>query len=266
MIASEIRLVASDIDGTLIRPDLSVSERTRAAVLAVRDRGIRVVLVTGRPVRWMDQLLDDLGPVDNVIAANGAVVLNGDLKEVLHHRSLEGEVALAFALALRAAHAEVAFGAERPSGFAHEQSYLPRWPDPHARVVELEELMREPMTKMLVRHEGHDSDALHALASGIAAEYAVALTYSSGDGLLEIAAGGVDKAAALVWLCQRHGISADEVVSFGDMPNDIPMLEWAGRSYAVANGHPLAKRAAKSAAPSNEDDGVARILDELLGL
>ena len=258
-------MVATDIDGTLIRRDLTVSERTRLAVRAVRQQGALVVLVTGRPVRWMAPLLEDLGPVDNVIVANGAMVLDGSL-EVLHHRSLDGDVACAFARALRTAHAEVVFAAERPSGFAHEVGYKPRWPDPRATVLELEELFREPMTKMLVRHEGHDSEALHALASEVASEFAVALTYSSGDGLLEIAAGGVDKAAALVWLCDRNGISADEVVSFGDMPNDVPMLAWAGRSYAVANAHPLARTAAKSAAPGNEDDGVAAILEELFGL
>ena len=84
--------------------------------------------------------------------------------------------------------------------------------------------------------------------------------------LVEISAAGVTKATTLALLCDELGVGADEVVAFGDMPNDLAMLEWAGTSYAMANGHPSVLELAGRVAPANEDDGVAATLEELFGL
>ncbi len=88
-------------------------------------------------------------------------------------------------------------------------------------------------------------------------------THSNGDRPIEMSAVGVTKASTLAELCERHGIPASEVAAFGDMPNDLPMLTWAGRSYAVANAHPAVLAAVDHKVPANDEDGVARTLEEL---
>ncbi len=80
------------------------------------------------------------------------------------------------------------------------------------------------------------------------------------DGLVEISAVGVTKATALARIADELGVAAADVVAFGDMPNDLPMLRWAGTSYAMANGHPDLLAAADHVAPTNDEDGVARVL------
>ena len=85
------------------------------------------------------------------------------------------------------------------------------------------------------------------------------------DGLMEISAAGVTKGVALARLCALRGVDPDDVIAFGDMPNDLPMLAWAGTSYAVANAHPSVRQAADHVAPANDDDGVASVLSELFG-
>jgi len=89
--------------------------------------------------------------------------------------------------------------------------------------------------------------------------------HSSTFGLLEIAAAGVTKASGLAELAASHGITPDEVAAIGDMPNDVPMLQWAGASYAVANAHPAALAAADEVLASNDEDAVAVLIETLLG-
>ena len=90
------------------------------------------------------------------------------------------------------------------------------------------------------------------------------LTHSSLDGLVEISATGVSKATTLELLCTERGIPADCVLAFGDMPNDLPLLAWAGRGIAVANAHPSVLAAVTEHTASNDDDGVALVLEQLL--
>jgi hydroxymethylpyrimidine pyrophosphatase-like HAD family hydrolase len=90
------------------------------------------------------------------------------------------------------------------------------------------------------------------------------LAYSGGGGLAELLAPGVSKASALARWCAHQGIDAADVWAFGDMPNDLPMLRWAGRGHAVANAHPEVLATADAVVASNDDDGVARVLESLL--
>jgi hydroxymethylpyrimidine pyrophosphatase-like HAD family hydrolase len=89
------------------------------------------------------------------------------------------------------------------------------------------------------------------------------VSYSKGMGLLEIGPPGITKATTLAAWCAARGITAAEVVAFGDMPNDVPMLSWAGRSWAVANAHPEVFAAAGGVTGSNDEDGVAAVVEAL---
>ena len=121
----------------------------------------------------------------------------------------------------------------------------------------------DQIVKLLVHDLASRADEL--LAAARAADLTgVHLSHSGGQGLLEISPAGVSKAAALASWCAARGVDASEAIAFGDMPNDVPMLQWAGRSFAVAGAHPEA--AATGRCGSNDDDGVARSIEAILVL
>jgi hydroxymethylpyrimidine pyrophosphatase-like HAD family hydrolase len=119
--------------------------------------------------------------------------------------------------------------------------------------------------KLLARSGGHDPDSFAELVSESLAGLAET-THSSSSGLVEISAAGVTKAAGLAWLCEREGYSAEQVIAFGDMPNDLPMLAWVGRSVAVGNAHPAVRAIADEVTLTNDEDGVAAYLENLFAL
>ena len=131
-------------------------------------------------------------------------------------------------------------------------------------VADDEPLARERLRQLLARHPRMACDELLALAVEVL-DGQVAVTSSSKEALLEISAPGVTKASALAGLAARAGIPAAEVVAFGDMPNDLPMLAWAGRAVAVANAHPEVLAVADEVTASNDEDGVALVLERLAG-
>jgi Cof subfamily protein (haloacid dehalogenase superfamily) len=256
------RLVASDLDGTIVRSDGTISERTVAALSAVEAAGVPFVMVTGRPIRWMKQISEMTGHHGIAICANGAVAYDLHAEQVVRSSLLSPDAARAVVQALREAIPGIAFAVERlHHGFAHEPSYVPRWDshDPRTQAP-VEELLTEDVVKLLARHEGIGSDQLLAAARATGAAGAT-FTHSSGDGLLEMSAEGVSKASGLAAFAADHDVEPADVLAFGDMPNDLPMLAWAGRSVAVANAHPEVLEAADLVTASNDDDGVAQVLE-----
>lgn len=260
------RLVATDLDGTIVPWDGEISDRTVRVLRAVEAAGVPVVFVTGRPPRWMGEIAERTGHTGLAVCANGALVYDLRSEQVVEHFPLSAEVGLDVARRLRDALPDIGFAVETLDGFAHESSYVPRWSgNQPARVAELEEIYDGPAVKLLARHETLDADALLAQARDVVGDL-VELTHSSTSGLLEISATGVSKATTLARLCAERGVTAAEVVAFGDMPNDLPMLAWAGLAYAVEGAHPDVLAAVDRRAPAAGDDGVARVLEELFAL
>jgi Cof subfamily protein (haloacid dehalogenase superfamily) len=255
------RLVATDIDGTLIHTDGTLSARTRG-VLA--DVPIPVVLVTGRPLRWLRQLYDQLPEPLPAICANGAVVYDPDTDEVLRAEPLSVELLLDVTKRLRKAVPDIALAVEVEDGrsFWYEEAWPLHWDNQHRLVRVLatpEELTSVPAVKLLGRSESYQPDEFYTLVSETLGEVATT-THSSSSALVEISAAGVTKAAGLAWLCEREGIAAEEVLAFGDMPNDVPMLSWAGHSVAMGNAHPAVREVADEVTLTNDEDGVALYL------
>jgi Cof subfamily protein (haloacid dehalogenase superfamily) len=261
------RVVATDLDGTIVRSDGTVSPRTRAALAAAERAGAMVVIVTGRPPRWLDGIAEETGHRGLAICANGALVWDLHREEVVASYPLDVDVVRTIAEALRAELPDLGFAVETVSaGFAHEPTYVPRWSlDPQTVVAELETLLSEPVAKLLARHEGLTADELLARAREVVGADLASLTHSSRDGLLEISAAGVTKASTLTAVCADHGYTAADVVAFGDMPNDLPMLAWAGHAVAVANAHPAVLEAVDEVAADNDEDGVAAVLERWFG-
>ena len=261
-----LRLVATDLDGTLLHTDGTVTARTRAALTGVEDRGVTVVFVTGRPSRWMDDLWQHVGGHGLAVCSNGGIVYDVSAHAVREARPIPVEVGLKVAELLRREIPGTTFALERTTGFAKEPEFLERYPLPEdLDEGPLSELFDDRAVKLLARHERMDPEAFWADVERLVGDV-VTTTWSSVGALVEISAAGVTKASTLALLCEELGIAAEEVVAFGDMPNDLPMLEWAGTSYAMANGHPSVVDLADRRAPSNEEDGVAAVLEELFDL
>src|SRR6266487_298228 len=263
--ARVIRVVASDLDGTLLRSDLTVSERTRAAIHEARRAGVTFVAVTGRPPRSVRSLNERIGLEGIAICANGALVYDLDTDTIQDQTPLAAEVALRIVRGLREAAPGVAFAWEDAEGFSCEPAWGrdPMTPERTGSGDPLE-LIHVPLLKVLARHPDLDFDELADRARRVAGDEAV-VTWSTRQ-VVEVSAAGVTKAFALVRVCDRLGVVPAEVIAIGDMPNDLTMFAWAGRGVAVANAGPEVLAAADEVTASNEDDGVALVLERLLAL
>lgn len=261
-----MRMVACDLDGTIVRPDGSISARTVAALTACEQAGVQVVFVTGRPARWIAPVAEATGHRGVVVCANGAVVYDLRSQRVLATRALSPDAVLDVADAVRRALPGGAFAVETLAGFRREPEYVPRRPLDDVPVGPLSTLIAdEPVVvKLLYRVQDGVADVMLAAARRALDGLAEPVHSDSGGCLLEISAAGVSKASTLAQIATRVRLGPQDVVAFGDMPNDVPMLRWAGLGYAVADGHPEALAAADRIAPACAEDGVAQVLEQLL--
>ncbi|GGU94260.1 hydrolase [Actinomadura cremea] len=259
------RVIATDLDGTIVRSDGRISARTVAALARVERAGALLVMVTGRPPRWMTEIAAAVGHHGVAICANGAVLYDLHTETVLRAHEIGPDVLAEAVERLRGVSPELRFAVEYPTGFVFDARYsLGRW-DAEAlggRGVDDGELVARPGTKLLAFHPDADPDVLAEKAAQAVGDL-VTVTHSSGRGLLEMSALGVTKATALAEFCGERGVDAADVVAFGDMPNDLPMLGWAGTSYGVANGHPMVLAAVTHRTSRNDDDGVAQVIERL---
>ncbi len=261
-----LKLVATDLDGTLLHTDGTVTARTRDVLTAVEDMGITVVFVTGRPIRWMDDLWEHVGGHGLAICSNGGIVYDVHARAVDRARTIPVDVGNEVAEVLRAAIPGTTFAVEKTDGFAKEADFMPRLPPPPGLVTgTMDEIFGDTAVKLLARHEEMEPEEFWARVESKVG-HLVTTTWSSTGALVEISATGVTKASTLKLLCDERDLGPADVVGFGDMPNDLPMLEWVGTSYAMANAHPMVRELADRVAPSNEDDGVAVVLEGLFDL
>lgn len=268
------RLIATDLDGTLLRDDKSVSPRTVAALAAAEEAGIEVFFVTGRPARWMGVVSEHVHGHGLAICGNGAAVVDLHGGPGAHRfvevRELARENALDAVQSLRGSAPGTVFAVEQTYGFHQEPSYPKLHMEIPDNLLPAEELLApdgpdadQPVLKILAYHPELDPDAFLTLAR-LAIGRRANVTRSSPSALLEISGPGVSKASTLALCCAERGISHEEVVAFGDMPNDLEMLTWAGRSYAMGNAHPDVLAAASGRTVANNEDGVAIVIEELL--
>ncbi len=263
------KMVATDVDGTLIDHDERVTARTKAAVGALIADGVPFVLATGRPPRWIDPVVQGLGYAPLCVCGNGAVIYDSAADRVLASMTLDVPTLSWLADVAERALPGCGLAAERVGESAHDAvtpqfvsspQYEHAWLNPDDTSVAREEVIDAPAIKMLIRLPGARSSDMRTVLAPLIGERAD-ITYSTEHGLIELSAPGITKAAGLSVVAQRLGVDEATIVAFGDMPNDVPMLTMAGHGVAMRNAHPEALAAADEIAESNSDDGVARVLE-----
>ncbi len=260
------KLVATDLDGTLLRSDGTIDERTRRAITEIEAAGLTFVICTARPPRWLRPLAEETGHRGMAVCANGGVIWDLHTDAMVEEFPVQAELAREVVERLRAVLPEAAWAVERAGGFAHEPAYQPRWPVPDDTIVDaIDALLEPPAVKLMLRHPELSADALLAHARELIGDLVEVSHSSHHDTLLEISAPGVSKASALATVCGQLGVARDEVMAFGDMPNDLAMLSWAGWGVAVANAHAEVLAAADEVTASNDEAGVAAVLERIAG-
>ncbi len=262
-------LIACDVDGTLFDDDETITPRTRDAVRAAVAAGAHFILATGRPPRWVRPVVDALGFAPMAACANGAVIYDPATDRVVSAHTLSVDLLGELAEIANRAIPGAGLAVERIGSSAHDTAtpqfvsspgYEHAWLNPDNTEVSIEDLLSAPAIKLLIRKAGaRSADMAAELAKHVGMQGDI--TYSTNNGLVEILPLGISKATGVEEIARPLGISDDEVVAFGDMPNDVPMLLRAGHGVAMGNAHPEAVAAADEVTSPNTEDGVARVLE-----
>ena len=259
-----MKLVACDLDGTLIAADNRVSRPVRKAVERALDAGIWVIAVTGRPWQWTLDIARDHKLLPTAIVSNGAALLDVESGRVEPTGLVDGTV-LGLMERIRARVPDVTFAVDGVHQMGHE-------PDFHddtyfggreVHVGDLTELVTSDVVKLICRVAGMPAADLALLLDADVTD-GVAVPYHGAGEWVELLPEGVSKASGLALVCDRLGVAREDVVAVGDSWNDIPMLEWAGVGVAMGGSAAHVLAVADRVVPSAADDGVAVLLDELL--
>ncbi|MET8894967.1 HAD family hydrolase [Streptomyces albogriseolus] len=264
---TDCSLIATDLDGTLLRGDDTLSDRSLAALARAERAGVRHLVVTGRPAPRVRSLLDDLGCTGLAVCGQGAQVYDAAARRMLWSVRLDRELAETALGKIEAEVGEV-YAAVDQDGVDGLTLIEPGYRMPHptlpsVRVERRDDLWARPLSKVLLRHPELSDDALAAAARSVVGS--LATVTMSGPGTVELQPCGITKATGLALAAEHLGLRPEDTVAFGDMPNDVPMFRWAGHGVAMANAHPELKAVADEVTLSNEDDGVAVVLERLFG-
>jgi Cof subfamily protein (haloacid dehalogenase superfamily) len=259
-------VIASDLDGTLLAPDGALSERTRDALAAARADGMAVVAVTARTPYGVDMLPDLLPYLDGAVCANGAIVYDPATRRIRILRSIRVSQGRKVVAAIAKRLPDAVFAVENGTGIVGEEAYRAlvggaNWE--FAPNVDGVFKRAKRAVKIKAYCAGRTGEEMAAAVEG-ADLGGLAMCHWGDFGMLDLNARGADKAFGLATWCRERRVGPDAVVAFGDMPNDAPMLAWAGRSYAMGDAHPEAVAAATDRAATNAEDGVAQIIEGLL--
>ena len=252
------KLLALDLDGTLLTSRHQISERSRRAIQRLMAQGTRVALCTGRPPRLMRNYASELAVTVPAIVYNGASLYDAALEQTTHLRQLSRERALAIIARARQAHPAVMIGLETSHGWYLDSDLYharPSQTEPDG-VGDVSSFIRGDVLKILLRHPRFSAAELAGALDDMGAN----VTWSSRN-LLEVMHPQANKGLALERLAGNLGIASREVVAFGDQQNDVDMLRWAGVGIAMGNATADARAAADHITASNDAEGVALVLE-----
>ncbi|MEU1051609.1 HAD family hydrolase [Streptomyces sp. NPDC005876] len=259
------RLVATDLDGTLLRTDDTVSRRTRDALAAATAAGAAHIVVTGRAVPWTRHILDDLGYDGLAVCGQGAQVYHAGEHRLLTSVTLDRQLA-GVALAKIEAETGPLYLAASRDGLDGEVLVGPGYQVggalPATPFTDASDLWSAPLNKIYIQHPTLSDDQLAEVARQTAGGFVTVVM--AGAGIVELLPLGLSKATGLSLAARRLKLKAADTIAFGDMPNDVPMFAWAARGVAMANAHAELKAVADEVTASNDEDGIAVVLERLL--
>ena len=263
------KLIATDLDGTIVSHEGVISQRTVDVFTRAKDLGVHIFFVTGRPPRWMSEIREAFG-FGAAICCNGAMLYDLANDAVLEEWMISVDDQFEVVRRMRIAMPEMSFAVESNDHYQREIAYIPRWDVglDNVGVDKIEDAISKPALKVLGRCSNleYSSDEMVEIAHSALRDLVTVTHSAASDSLIEISAFNISKGTTLSLMAARLGLTADDCVAFGDNPNDFSMLEWAARSYAIADGHPQAPSFAKGVAEPCIDDGVAKIIEQLLEL
>lgn len=258
------RVVAVDLDGTLLGSDGCVSARTRKVISQLHRAAWPLVVTTARPLREVLRI-PELAASTALICGNGTLVHDPEQGVETFRDYMPSPAAVHSVDRIRHAFPECLFGADAHPDLILEEGFALRshWLPATRIVTHIESVLdHSGVAKLLVQFPSDAVEYLQLL--GELALPGIEVTCSSSD-FCEITSAGVTKARALARVVEDElGRTAAEVIAFGDMPNDIPMLQWAGSGIAVSNAHESVLSVADQVTESNDDDGVAYFLEKYL--
>jgi Cof subfamily protein (haloacid dehalogenase superfamily) len=254
------RLVVTDLDGTLLGRDGAVSERNAAAVRRAAAAGAHVVIATGRPPRWLEHIRPSVAS-SLALCCNGGIVLDLETDEVVASYPVDGSALYSAVTELRASGSVFGVVVEGlPEFGVAVEPGMPFRGSSEPRVMPFHEQCQQYVVKVLIRPEpGTGQPIVDHLTENYGRQFT--LTRSTDDGLIEISRSGITKGAVLEGLALRWGIPASAAIAFGDMPNDIEMLRWAGHSVAMGNADAAVKAIADETVEDHDDSAVGRVLE-----
>lgn len=267
-----IRLIATDMDRTLLRSDHTISARTLAAFEAARQAGVEVVAISGRQPYSIASLVMGTALEGVVVGANGAVAMDIRTQQVLFEETLAVASQQELAAAMVAAYPGLKAVSVRKAGnlYVTEDGYTGnKVPGAEASPWEIEfrpaplaEVLAEPSVKLVLEHPAISAEQL--LATAVQLNIPGCHPTTSGAPFLEVSRAGINKGTALTRICQQRDIPLSDVVAFGDNLNDIEMLQAAGHGVAMGNALPETQRVADEITATNDEDGVALVIERLL--
>lgn len=265
------KLIASDVDGTFITSSERVTPRLRDVVLRATAAGSHFTLATGRPPRWLFPVLEQLPLRPICVCANGAVLYDSEADRVLHTRTLSPHVMREIVARVDEV-LPVGVAVERAGQSAFDrcdelflvsEGFVHAWESEEHGEADVDTVVSQPAIKMLLRNHTASAKEMYAAVRSVVPESIAHVTFSIGEGLLELSAPNVTKASGLEELGNILGVSAEDVIAFGDMANDIEMVRWAGTGVAMGNAIDALKQVADEVTTSNDDFGVARVLERI---
>ncbi|MFM1787456.1 MAG: hypothetical protein RL228_1406 [Actinomycetota bacterium] len=287
------KLLASDLDGTFLNSKGEVSIENRDAVARAIENELEVIFVTGRPARWLRGVADLANHYNTIVGANGAFIADMQKMEVIQTNPVDNEMLNIVVDRIRSKYPDSEFAIERSFigmpiaksvcanyetmyveslsdfEYAISPNYEVLWRNMEfIPVAPIETLMAKPdITKVLVKPgdpNGWTSDSWLAEIHSIVNNDLQTTHASEHVVIAELSALGITKATALEQISAKNGLSANDIVAVGDMPNDIPMLQWAGEAWAVANAHEEVLQVTQNILPHTDEHAVAHLIDDLI--
>ena len=258
------KAIVLDLDGTLLRSDLTINERTHQALKGVSDLGLELIIATARPPRSVAGIIPmGITAADYFIYYNGALITSRR-SGYCQHRALDADIVRNILIKAESSLAESGLTFETadrwvclPSLSVMDRKMLREKYGEAPEEVEREELLSSPILKMLWRHSAPLSHLLDQFANQ------ASVLVTDGGTLVQLSAGDARKESAVAFVLEEKGIDASDVIVFGDDYNDLGLFRLCGIPIAMGNAVTELKELSVHITGSNDDDGAAMVLEQL---